>query len=186
LQPRRRILKEAFSRQESVVFAIRCYALLPLLLTLAGCGAIRSDPPEEIQKKAQAEIPLESHAISTAAPGTARIERPRTPVVPTSPQITRLEDRGLPETAADSLARIGAPAVPQVTAMLGDPDPKLRTRAARILAQIGPDAKAAVPALIARLNDQDEDVRKSAARALGQMGPDAAEAVPALLRAAGK
>jgi HEAT repeat protein len=157
-----------------------------ILLCSAGCDAFRSDPPAEIQQKAKETIRLESYTISTAAPGTGRVEKVRPPIVPQSPRITPLEERGLPETAADALARIGAPAVPQVTAMLGDPNPVLRARAARILAQIGDGGKAAVPALVARLNDEDEEVRKAAAHALGQMGPAAADAVPALLRAAGK
>jgi hypothetical protein len=154
------------------------------ILWLGGCGAVDSDPPAAIEQKAREMIPLQTQTISTAPPDSSRIERMRPPVVPTSPQIPRRQQRALPETAADALARIGEPAVPSVIVMLSDPNPELRVRAANILAQIGDQASPAVPELIARLRDEDETVRKAAAHALGQMGPSAADAVPALLRAA--
>jgi hypothetical protein len=153
------------------------------LLALGGCSGVDSDPPAAIEQKAREMIPLQTQTISTAAPDSSRIER-MPPVVPTSPQIPRRQQRALPETAADALARIGEPAVPSVIVMLSDPNPELRVRAANILAQIGDQASPAVPELIARLRDEDETVRKAAAHALGQMGPSAADAVPALLRAA--
>lgn len=151
-------------------------------IALSGCESVSSDPPAAIQQKAQQAIPLQTHAISTAAPD--RIERIRPPVVPTSPQIHRWQQREMPDTASDALARIGVPAVPSVTVMLSDPNPEIRMRAANILAQIGSDGRSAVPELIKRLRDDDPAVRKAAANALGQMGPAAADAVPALMRAA--
>lgn len=164
----------------------RRYAVLMVasLCSLVGCNPLSSDPPAEVERAAREQIPLQTHAISTAGPDTGRIERQRPAIVATSPLISRREDRKIADTAADALARIGAPAVPQVTVMLSDPNPELRVRAAQILAQIGPDGKLAVPELVKRLRDEDEQVRKSAAHALGQMGPAAGEAVPALLRAA--
>ena len=158
---------------------IACIAIA----TVTGCNSVISDPPAEVERKAKEQIPLQTHTISTMAPDAARIERQRPVVVATSPRIPRRADRAMADTAADALARIGTPAVPQVTVMLSDPNPELRIRAAQILAQIGPDGKAAVPELVNRLRDEDIDVRKAAAHALGQMGPSAGEAVPALLRA---
>jgi hypothetical protein len=155
-----------------------------LCMSASGCTVTINDPPAEIERQAKEQISQQTYAISVAAPGNTRIERPRPLVVATSPQIPQREDQPMKETAADALARIGTAAVPQVTVMLSDPNPELRKRAAHILAQIGPDAKIAVPELINRLRDEDEDVRKAAAHALGQMGPAAGDAVPALLRAA--
>lgn len=152
-------------------------------LAVSGCGVVLSDPPAAVEREAKQLIPQQTHTISTMAPDAARIERQRPVVVATSPRIPRREDRPMADTAADALARIGPPAVPQVTVMLSDPNPELRIRAAHILAQIGPDAKQAVPELVNRLRDEDQDVRKAAAHALGQMGPSASAAVPALLRA---
>lgn len=154
------------------------------LLACSGCTSAINDPPTAIQQKAREQIPQQTHAISVISPETGRIERQRPMIVATSPRIPRREDQPMADTAADALARIGAPAVPQVTVMLSDPNPELRVRAAHILAQIGPEGKVAVPELINRLRDENEEVRKAAAHALGQMGPSAGDAVPALLRAA--
>ena len=85
------------------------------------------------------------------------------------------------EISADSLWRIGRPAVPALIEALSDTDPYVRVLAARSLAYIGQDAEPAVPALIAALEDPNEAVRQTAARALGQIGPEAADAVPALI-----
>jgi hypothetical protein len=86
------------------------------------------------------------------------------------------------ETAAHALGRLGAAAAAEVTALLADPDPAVRLRAAEILARIGPEAATAVDPLV-RILEQDPDpgVRKAAAFALGQMGPEASPAVPALM-----
>jgi HEAT repeat protein len=88
---------------------------------------------------------------------------------------------GLKETVADSLGRIGAPAVPALERMLRHPLADRRVEAADILARIGPDAEHAVGPLIDALADEDLRVRKAAARALGQIGTSAAEAVGPLL-----
>lgn len=90
---------------------------------------------------------------------------------------------GLQETVVDSLARIGAPAVPALERMLRHPEAERRIQAANILARIGPQAEDAVSGLVDALADQDQRVRKAAARALGQIGPGAADAVGPLLRA---
>jgi HEAT repeat protein len=88
-----------------------------------------------------------------------------------------------PETAMDSLGRIGAAAVPELVRTLEHDDPVHRQRAAEVLARIGPEASQAVPALIQRLDDTQQPVRLAAARALGQIGPDAEAAVEPLIRA---
>ena len=86
------------------------------------------------------------------------------------------------ETAADSLWRIGRPAVPALIESLLDRDPYVRLLADSALAHIGSDAEEAVPQLILLLEDESEAVRRQAARALGQIGPPAARAVPSLIQ----
>jgi HEAT repeat protein len=58
-----------------------------------------------------------------------------------------------------------------------------RAAAARILGEMGPQAKDAVAELQAALADADKDVRRSAARALGDIGPASKPAVSALGKA---
>ncbi len=97
--------------------------------------------------------------------------------------IRRRQDWTEAEVAADALGRIGAPATDEVVDMLSDADPRVRRRAAEILARIGSEAEQAIDPLIRVLEqDSDPQVRKAAAFALGQMGPKAAAAAPALLR----
>lgn len=97
-------------------------------------------------------------------------------------KIPAYQEWDLPQTAEDSLARIGEDAVPAVAEALRHPDPERRLQAARILARIGPSAAKAVPTLITALGDQRPEVRKAVARALGQIGPAASAAVQPLLR----
>jgi HEAT repeat protein len=66
---------------------------------------------------------------------------------------------------------------------LSDPNPKVRSQAARKLGEIGVAAKAAIPDLAAALNDADDQVRFAAINALWTIGPDAAEAFPAVIGA---
>ena len=66
---------------------------------------------------------------------------------------------------------------------LTDDNPDVRSTAATVLGQYGPEAKEAVPALIAALKDKDKHVRRSAAYALARIGTDASEAIPSLREA---
>jgi len=66
---------------------------------------------------------------------------------------------------------------------LKDPDPVMRTRAARRLGELRPAPVDAIPLLADMLTDKDRDLRLAAAGALGGFGPDARSAVPALMRA---
>lgn len=63
---------------------------------------------------------------------------------------------------------------------LGDPDPVVRSKAARELGKGGAEAAPAVPHLSALLIDPDPMVRGMVAAALGKIGPAAAEAAPGL------
>src|SRR5205823_4583221 len=62
-----------------------------------------------------------------------------------------------------------------VSAQCGSP---ARLQAARLLAKLGPEAKAAVPALVRALKDKDSFIREAAASALGRIGPAAKSAAP--------
>lgn len=86
------------------------------------------------------------------------------------------------EVAADTLARIGADAVPALVQALKMPNAEARLRAVEVLGRMGADAKSAVPELVPLLDDPDLRVRKATARTLGRIGPEAADAIPALMR----
>jgi HEAT repeat protein len=81
------------------------------------------------------------------------------------------------QTAAETLVKIGLPAVEPLIKALGD-DWGVRQSAAEALAKIGSPA---VESLIKALGDEDEDVRKSAAEALGKI-IDKAEDVDILIK----
>jgi HEAT repeat protein len=108
---------------------------------------------------------------------------------PKSPDVTQLladlagADEAKSGKASLALIPIGAPAVPGLAAMLQNPEPKLRARAATTLWGMGEKAADAVEALSKALQDADLEVRRSAAMALGAIGPAAAPAVPALIGA---
>ena len=72
-------------------------------------------------------------------------------------------------------------AMPDLIALLKDPDTDIRSRAAQAFWSMGDaDAKEAVPALIALLQDKDTGVRLNAAGALGQIASEPAKTIPAL------
>ena len=85
------------------------------------------------------------------------------------------------EIAAWSLAAIGPDSVPALTAMLGDPNPRLRCRAAVALGLMGGAAEPAVLALVKML--ADPVVGYEAADALGCIGRRPELAVQALTAA---
>jgi hypothetical protein len=57
-----------------------------------------------------------------------------------------------------------------------------RMQAARVLAQLGPEAREAIPALIVALHDPSSRVQVEAVMALGKIGPESSSAVPMLLK----
>lgn len=64
-----------------------------------------------------------------------------------------------------------APAVPEITAMLKDPDPVVRRLAAYALNQVGPGAKSAKDALKELMQDSDSAVAMAAVNALRVIDP---------------
>ena len=86
--------------------------------------------------------------------------------------------------AARALAHKGKSAVPLVIDALNSTEVQVRSQAADILADIGPNAARAVPRLISLLKkDTDGHVRAAAAHALGKMRSAGAPAIPALREA---
>mgnify|MGYP001094222702 CR=1 FL=1 len=66
--------------------------------------------------------------------------------------------------AAEAIAAIGSAAIPALTVMLGDPEPRLRMWAAYTLGMLG-DTET-IPILIKALDDTDPSVAKWASAAL--------------------
>ena len=161
--------------------------LLILLAGLVGCGETRNGTTFDDQMVAErVEQWPRYQAPRVVEIGGLPGDRPyvETPLseMPSPPWvITSRDEWDLETTAADSLSRIGEPAVPALIQSLRSNDPGERVRAAEVLARIGPAAKNAVPFLVQSLRDPDEDVRRLAARALGQIGPAAADAVGPLM-----
>ncbi len=75
----------------------------------------------------------------------------------------------------------GAPAVPGLLHLLGDPDDEVRLTAMQCLQEIGPPANAAVPALVGCLKDTNIIVRQFATGALGSIHGGPEIVVPALI-----
>ena len=73
--------------------------------------------------------------------------------------------------------------VPGLLITLKSDKPAERAASARILGEIGPQARDAVGGLAEALKDPDRDVRQNAAYALGYIGKASAPAVPALVTA---
>lgn len=71
--------------------------------------------------------------------------------------------------------------MPDLIAMLREPDPELRVVVAHVVGFFGVEAEAAVPALIAGLKDDHQESLHAMIRALGSIGPVANAAVPALI-----
>src|SRR5262245_18103646 len=74
------------------------------------------------------------------------------------------------QKAAVDLMKVGQPAAEAVGALLADPDPALRSRAASVIWGMGAKGAAAAPSLAAALSDPQGDVRIAAAMALENMG----------------
>ncbi|NEP11231.1 MAG: HEAT repeat domain-containing protein [Symploca sp. SIO2C1] len=102
-----------------------------------------------------------------------------------APLIEKLTDNDfrVRHDAADSIVKIGAPAVPALMEALKDENKQVRWRAASALGEIGPEASPAVRNLINTLQDEDGYVRRIAAYALGKIGSEASAAVPQLIEA---
>jgi HEAT repeat protein len=86
------------------------------------------------------------------------------------------------EIAVLRLAKVGAPAVPDIIQVLGEKDDDARYFAVRALGRMGEEGERAIPTLIAMLRDDELTIPSSTAEAVAAMGP---AAVVALQEAAG-
>jgi HEAT repeat protein len=86
---------------------------------------------------------------------------------------------------AQILPSFGLEAVPLMIKALKSPDTEFCLSAARVLGQVGADAREAVPALTESFKNKNKavDVRMACAETLAQIGPDAKSAIPALTEA---
>jgi HEAT repeat protein len=66
---------------------------------------------------------------------------------------------------------------------LGDPDARVRGKAATMLGNVGTADPAVIPALTNAVKDKDAHVRSAAVLSLLKIGPDAKDAVPVLIEA---
>ena len=118
--------------------ANRCsQAMLVLLLGVAGCSDEAMIPAEVLNSPAATQVLPDAYypernepddKVATAGPTfELTVERP-------------YASWTLPQTAADSLAKLGPAAVPVLTPQLRSRDLAQRRQAAEILARVGPDA----------------------------------------------
>jgi HEAT repeat protein len=75
------------------------------------------------------------------------------------------------EAAAETLIRIGEPAVPPLIGQLSSGNVAARKLALAALAKLGPAAKSAAPAIEKCRQDTDPQVRQLAEAALKRIGP---------------
>jgi HEAT repeat protein len=92
------------------------------------------------------------------------------------------DDNTWPFRNAQTLADIGAPAVPALVEELGSPNGRRRTRAAHTLFLMGPAGRGATAGLVAMLDAEDAYERQCACLALEQLGDVPPSAAPALRR----
>lgn len=85
--------------------------------------------------------------------------------------------------AVDALAKIGKPAVANLSATLRDENWQVRQRAAVALGKIGPTAATAANELSIALKDQNSEVRAAAARALGRIQDSRKQTIAVLVTA---
>jgi hypothetical protein len=95
------------------------------------------------------------------------------------PAAYRLHIRGM--FGIRALGPAGKPALPELLALLKEPEWTIRAWAAGTLGKIGPDANVALPELTLRLSDPDCRVRQSACSALPEIGIAKEVVLPALM-----
>lgn len=94
------------------------------------------------------------------------------------------ELRGYALTILERFGPGAKSAVPELIALIDDPQTDLATRREIhfLLGQIGPDAAPATSSLVKALSSDHERVRNSAIYALGRIGPGAHDAMPVLMK----
>jgi HEAT repeat protein/formylglycine-generating enzyme required for sulfatase activity len=107
-------------------------------------------------------------------------------VVPPLLAALKTGDADLRDRVSGVLVNIGqvepGESVPAITELLKDNNADVRSSAAMVLGELGPEAEDAIPALIAAMKDKNETVSSSASKALGDIGPVATEKLIAALK----
>jgi hypothetical protein len=93
----------------------------------------------------------------------------------------RRMETGVTRVAGADLSSLEAGAVPGHVEALKSPDPSARKKAADMLAQIGPEARAATPTLLQVAKDPEREVRAVAVMALGETSQGTQDAIPELI-----
>jgi HEAT repeat protein len=93
----------------------------------------------------------------------------------------RRMETGVTRVAGADLSSLETRAVPGHVEALKSPDPSARKKAADMLAQIGPEARAATPALLQVAKDPEREVRAVAVMALGETSQGTQDAIPELI-----
>jgi HEAT repeat protein len=155
---------------------------LGILLTLSWSARAAGDEPSAVAKLVEKLREPDVNVRPKTAALLGAFGSAAKDAVPMLGKMLRQDNSHKPSlAAAKALAKIGAPAVPELIESLKHPVVHIRYRAAWALGQIGPDAADAVPALIKALHDKDNQVRELAAYALGEIGPQAQAAVRPLV-----
>lgn len=141
-----------------------------------GAIALIADPSGEAAlTEALANPDDDNDARAQAAVGLGRIGTPT--AIATLIKALSDDDLKVQVAAVGALGRAGEPAVAPLLALLKDPRPALRVRAAESLQATG--SRAACGGLVAALSDPEPAVRRAACVALGAVG--GAAQVPALI-----
>lgn len=178
-------------RTRSVALVAVVFALT--LVFVAGTRLVSADAPvdsteksqpkeigtKESQQKSQAAV---NQAIAQLKDPDAEVRRHAAKLLGELSPAAAVAIPSLIEALADegphvgrearlSLAKIGLPALPALTAALKHEDKTVRWWAAQALEELGPDAQSAIPALIASLGDTERPVNNSASTlaAIGTM-----------------
>ena len=93
----------------------------------------------------------------------------------------RRMETGVTRVAGADLSSLEAGAVPGHVDALKSQDPSARKKAADMLAQIGPEARAATPTLLQVAKDPEHEVRAAAVMALGETAQGTQDAIPELI-----
>jgi HEAT repeat protein len=158
--------------------------------------AALADPDPAVREAAARALGRTSQGTRAAVPGlTAALKDDHAPVRASAANSLAeiwLEERHGPPPVGQGVARprvdpppeakeLHRAAVPALAALLRDPDPKVRGRAAAALAEIAPLAGPALPDLVLVLEkDPDADARVQAAVVLAGLGPPAGPAAGTL------
>ncbi|WP_165227431.1 HEAT repeat domain-containing protein [Aquisphaera insulae] len=108
-----------------------------------------------------------------AADALRRLEAPAEKLIPAVAAAVRKDPKGLSAPAVHLLAGAGAAALPTALALLDEPDERLFVVGARVLQDLGPEARCAIGRLIEAARRPEREAREQTAWALARCGPDA-------------